>query len=120
MRCAIVPCVMTCALPISVLYLVDLMARFTSGRKRKGAKGIKRIAPKLDGTSSLSDLTLIYCGKAEVGQIFRSFSLKGPAIRLKRAKNRKPGSECTFPEIGRAHVCTPVTNAHLVCRLLLA
>src|SRR3546814_10220454 len=23
-------------------------------------------------------------------------------------------------KIGRAHVCTPVTNAHLVCRLLLA
>src|SRR3546814_8559235 len=23
-------------------------------------------------------------------------------------------------EIGRAHVCTPVTNAHLVCRLLRA
>src|SRR3546814_10236140 len=23
------------------------------------------------------------------------------------------------PEIGRAHVCTPVTNAHLVCRILL-
>src|SRR3546814_3544316 len=23
------------------------------------------------------------------------------------------------PEIGRAHVCTPVTNGHLVCRLLL-
>src|SRR3546814_9294492 len=22
------------------------------------------------------------------------------------------------PKIGRAHVCTPVTNAHLVCRLL--
>src|SRR3546814_7890996 len=37
--------------------------------------------------SSLSGLTLIYCGKAEIGQIFRSFSLKGPAIRLKRAKN---------------------------------
>src|SRR3546814_1849471 len=25
----------------------------------------------------------------------------------------------TNGEIGRAHVCTPVTNAHLVCRLLL-
>src|SRR3546814_8403077 len=25
----------------------------------------------------------------------------------------------TYQEIGRAHVCTPVTNAHLVCRLLL-
>src|SRR3546814_1274213 len=23
------------------------------------------------------------------------------------------------PQIGRAHVCTPVTNAHIVCRLLL-
>src|SRR3546814_10166257 len=23
-------------------------------------------------------------------------------------------------QIGRAHVCTPVTNAHLVCRLMLA
>src|SRR3546814_10273058 len=23
------------------------------------------------------------------------------------------------PAIGRAHVCTPVTNSHLVCRLLL-
>src|SRR3546814_6683778 len=25
---------------------------------------------------------------------------------------------CAF-QIGRAHVCTPVTNAHIVCRLLL-
>src|SRR3546814_4725233 len=24
----------------------------------------------------------------------------------------------SLPQIGRAHVCTPVTNAHLVCRLL--
>src|SRR3546814_8677147 len=24
-----------------------------------------------------------------------------------------------YGQIGRAHVCTPVTNAHLVCRLLL-
>src|SRR3546814_10283932 len=35
-------------------------------------------------------------------------------------------SDALFPpngiprkEIGRAHVCTPVTNAHIVCRLLL-
>src|SRR3546814_8456640 len=27
--------------------------------------------------------------------------------------------ETAIKEIGRAHVCTPVTNAHLVCRLLL-
>src|SRR3546814_10259383 len=28
-------------------------------------------------------------------------------------------STTTPVEIGRAHVCTPVTNAHLVCRLML-
>src|SRR3546814_7548497 len=28
-------------------------------------------------------------------------------------------NEGTKWQIGRAHVCTPVTNAHLVCRLLL-
>src|SRR3546814_19739600 len=38
-------------------------------------------------TGSLSDLTLIYCGKAEIGHIFRSFSLKGPAIRLESEKS---------------------------------
>src|SRR3546814_7168309 len=29
------------------------------------------------------------------------------------------GHDGPEPEIGRAHVCTTVTNAHLVCRLLL-
>src|SRR3546814_6424372 len=29
------------------------------------------------------------------------------------------GMEQPAPEIGRAHVCTPVINAHLVCRRLL-
>src|SRR3546814_1521387 len=28
-------------------------------------------------------------------------------------------AESVTGQIGRAHVCTPVTNAHLVCRLLL-
>src|SRR3546814_4952277 len=29
------------------------------------------------------------------------------------------GQRRLWPKIGRAHVCTPVTNAQLVCRLLL-
>src|SRR3546814_6100925 len=29
------------------------------------------------------------------------------------------GEAVRLCQIGRAHVCTPVTNAHLVCRLLL-
>src|SRR3546814_5750521 len=36
--------------------------------------------------------------------------VRGSALR---ARQRSPRAE-----IGRAHVCTPVTNAHLVCRLL--
>jgi hypothetical protein len=47
---------------------------------------------RVDQSSILSDLTLIYCGKAEFGHIFRSFSLNSGAIRLKRAKN--------LPQIG--------------------
>src|SRR3546814_7710822 len=31
----------------------------------------------------------------------------------------RAASHNTGRQIGRAHVCTPVTNAHLVCRLLL-
>src|SRR3546814_8210010 len=40
---------------------------------------------------------------------------------LKRTRSDRPGFWKTVAkEIGRAHVRTPVTNAHLVCRLLLA
>src|SRR3546814_4117631 len=41
------------------------------------------------------------------------------------SSNRRRVSVChmrmsrSMGKIGRAHVCTPVTNAHLVCRLLL-
>src|SRR3546814_4228501 len=38
------------------------------------------------------------------------------AARHRRVARRPAGR---VQEIGRAHVCTPVTNAHLVCRLLL-
>src|SRR3546814_6660637 len=38
------------------------------------------------------------------------------------AKARRAGKapeKCANAQIGRAHVCTKVTNAHLLCRLLL-
>src|SRR3546814_1821141 len=35
------------------------------------------------------------------------------------ANAQRHGKHIAVREIGRAHVCTPVTNAHLVCRLLL-
>src|SRR3546814_1660934 len=45
-------------------------------------------------------------GRRDVGRVY------GPDLMLEL-------SEISTRKIGRAHVCTPVTNAHLVCRLLL-
>src|SRR3546814_1079728 len=44
-------------------------------------------------------------------------------IKLGPERKRRQRSHCRdqrhATEIGRAHVCTPVTNAHLVCSLML-
>src|SRR3546814_8779538 len=37
---------------------------------------------------------------------------------LKETAGNLNGATSELEEIGRAHVCTPVTNAHIVCRLL--
>src|SRR3546814_6871313 len=57
----------------------------------------------------------------------RSTSAHGRGARIVRhhttpfpgAGKYRGAHRCNAPEIGRAQVCTPVTNAHLVCRLLL-
>src|SRR3546814_2876933 len=41
--------------------------------------------------------------------------MREPAYARINARHATP----VLIKIGRAHVCTPVTNAHLVCRLLL-
>src|SRR3546814_9620102 len=59
-------------------------------------------------------------GKAD-GTINRYLShLRTFLVWAKKRKYRSAPVEGEDGEIGRAHVCTPVTNAHLVCRLLLA
>src|SRR3546814_5156352 len=50
-------------------------------------------------------------------KVKRTFSIQTPFRSAEPAHRRRPRSE--YAKIGRAHVCTPVTNAHLVCRLLL-
>src|SRR3546814_10817749 len=42
-----------------------------------------------------------------------------PSSRLRRSWPPNSGKRPSHAKIGRAHVCTPVTNAYLVCRLLL-
>src|SRR3546814_10535014 len=53
--------------------------------------------------------------------LFRSIRAPSSALRSGSSPIPKPSSthRTTGREIGRAHVCTPVTNAHLVCLLLL-
>ncbi len=53
---------------------------------------------------SLSQIRLIYCGGAGFGQIFRSFSLNSPTIRLKRSKHLTQTStpSPTIPNLGQA------------------
>src|SRR3546814_6206026 len=48
---------------------------------------------------------------------------RGERVGLRSGDERADGvcrATDAAGEIGRAHVCTPVTNAHLVCRILLA
>src|SRR3546814_5708595 len=41
------------------------------------------------------------------------------AARTTAIESRQDAISKILKQIGRAHVCTPVTNAHLVCRLLI-
>src|SRR3546814_4642968 len=62
--------------------------------------------------------------------LFRSALALGAEAKIFQEKDRIDGERVidlhhiaagrADPQTGRAHVCTPVTNAHLVCRLPLA
>src|SRR3546814_1601421 len=45
--------------------------------------------------------------------------LRGPVVGTQMSNLGIERAFDALGKIGRAHVCTPVTNAHLVCRLLL-
>src|SRR3546814_3749303 len=89
-RCALVTGVQTCALPICSVG-GDELARWTDARRFETALDIVR---GIDPANLISQRL--------------PFDRAADAYRLLDAN-----------QIGRAHVRTPVTNAHLVCRLLL-
>src|SRR3546814_8443287 len=51
--------------------------------------------------------------------ITRTVAIGQPAEEMRDRFTRVLKGHIALAKIGRAHVCTPVTNAHLVCRLLL-
>src|SRR3546814_3965881 len=64
---------------------------------------------------SISDLSLAADEDPAWRQLLQEGSWQGT---IRRRNPRGENVEASV-QIGRAHVCTPVTNAHLVCRLLL-
>src|SRR3546814_6232560 len=74
---------------------------------------MRRRPPRSTRTDTLFPYTTLFRSRAE--------------LRIGRREQRRDDGEifrhvvgqAEGRQIGRAHVCTPVTNAHLVCRLLL-
>src|SRR3546814_9224046 len=93
--------------------------------------GINFLSRRVDADASAAEQ-----GQAAIGFYPTPVARNGIAHPIDRAKRLRgflgvlviaygdrtlPGdkSRHAAPQIGRAHVCTPVTNAQLVCRLLL-
>src|SRR3546814_2184804 len=120
-RCALVTGVQTCALPISV----------DAGRAGERATYLANsLSGQTERAAGLADylVTLISSG-APLDALPAELSPSAPSperiadavaahLRADHATIVVAGDSKQW-EIGRAHVWTPVTNAHLVCRLLL-
>src|SRR3546814_8461358 len=87
-----------------------------------------RRPPRSTRTDTLFPYTTLFRSHAFPAPRIRSFdhwrifsahpSLLDERERCARQKRHQSRAGAR-PDIGRAHVCTPVTNAHPVCRLLL-
>src|SRR3546814_7363420 len=85
----------------------------------------------VEGKAKCAVLLAVLSGNAQDAEEFLTESVQTlsgrPAVPTRDARPTpaRPPSEhdglwnadAHVPQIGRAHVCTPVTNAHLVCRL---
>src|SRR3546814_1180232 len=90
----------------------------TTAHARSAA--LKKLASEVFGDSTFSDV------KTGIGIVTAKWLTERPMIfkgSVAQAHGRVgtfvPGFGVSIAEIGRAHVCTPVTNAHIVCRHLL-
>src|SRR3546814_1925352 len=76
-----------------------------------------RRPPRSTRTDTLFPYTTLF--RSPIGGASRPDSVRPTQRVISRTERvRRTGTPATS-QIGRAHVSTPVTNAHLVCRLLL-
>src|SRR3546814_9531900 len=106
-RCALVTGVQTCALPIWVHWWKTRAERERGVPMRVLNRSVY-VGPSLYAHFPVIRLEL------DLGALEAWPTAKLGTAFVDTLIEALPGLE-----IGRAHVCTPVTNAHLVCRLLL-
>src|SRR3546814_6792491 len=109
-RCALVTGVQTCALPISI---TDAAHESEAALETKMVEIIEKQTADTARLVTVLDKEVVIAPLLEPRiNLFtkRRTGIPGGAV---------PIDHILFKKIGRAHVCTPVTNAHLVCRLLL-
>src|SRR3546814_9196355 len=109
-RCALVTGVQTCALPISSLaglQPLHVAAWIEALGREVSAPTVKQ---QLAAVRHLFDWLV-------TGQVMPTnpaASVRGPAHSVRRGKTPVLAADEARRQIGRAHVWTPVTNAHLV------
>src|SRR3546814_2550050 len=113
-RCALVTGVQTCALPISMTCGIIGPTITSSGFTLSYLQPIE--CPRTRRTRRSRKARAVFFEDAAVlhWTACPSIANLGGSAKLARASRGAPRNE-----LGRAHVCTPVTNAPLVCRLLL-
>src|SRR3546814_2905022 len=122
--CSLVTGVQTCALPIcpaaSVASATATPAPIASqaiGRAPATPASV-RASHTLPATQkAIGKWTSIGCSGWPISRIAASGDPEGGAAEQHDPDHRDRGVDDHY-QIGRAHVCTPVTNAHLVSRLL--
>src|SRR3546814_3872700 len=72
----------------------------------------RRSKPRRAAPTGWKQYPRAWCAASATSRIHDIKVSRRDGRRRSRVKNHEK-------KIGRAHVCTPVTNAHLVCRLLL-
>src|SRR3546814_6148525 len=123
--CALVTGVQTCALPIltAEVHIVLQAAKDVLTIPAAALIGSGSDSVQVVGTAGAIELRPVEVGlNNKITAEVRAGLSEGERVVTGQADSGSPAMPSRSrrgPQIGRAHVCTPVTNAHHVCRLLI-